>query len=88
MERLAPPPKDRPIDFPMPVASTARDINAALAKVAEAVGAGTLTPGGKHRGASRNSPVFETVDLEDRLSDWRRNKRKAGDEHATDSETS
>ena len=45
MERLAPPPKDRPIDFPMRPATTAREINTALAKVAEAVGAGTLTPG-------------------------------------------
>src|SRR5271157_4710105 len=26
MERLAPPPKDRPINFPMPPASTAREI--------------------------------------------------------------
>ena len=43
MERLAPAPKDRPIDFPLPAANSAREINMALANVAEAVGAGTPT---------------------------------------------
>jgi hypothetical protein len=44
MERLAPPPKDRPITFPIPPATTARDINVAFAAVVAAVSAGALTP--------------------------------------------
>jgi len=70
MERLAPPPKDRPIDFPIPPAGTAREINIALAKVAEAVGAGTLTPGEGNSLAALlevHRRGIESADLEDRI---------------------
>lgn len=70
MERLAAPPKDRPIDFPIPPATTAREINLALAKVAEAVGAGTLTPGEGNSLAALlevHRRGIETADLEDRI---------------------
>jgi hypothetical protein len=70
MERLAPPPKDRPIDFPISPASTAREINVALAKVAEAVGARTLTPGERNSLAPLlevHRRDIESADLEDRI---------------------
>ena len=70
MERLAPPPKDRPVDFPIPPATTAREINLALAKVAEAVGAGTLTPGEGNSLAALlevHRRGIESADLEDRI---------------------
>jgi hypothetical protein len=70
MERLAPPPKDRPIDFPIPPATTVREINMALAKVAEAVGAGTLTPGEGNSLAALlevHRRGIESADLEDRI---------------------
>jgi hypothetical protein len=70
MERLAPPPKDRPIDFPMRAASTVRDINNALAEVAAAVGAGNLTPGEGNSLAALlevHRRGIETSDLEDRV---------------------
>jgi hypothetical protein len=70
MERLAPPPKDRPVDFPIPPATTAREINMALAKVAEAVGAGTLTPGEGNSLAALlevHRRGIESADLEDRI---------------------
>ena len=70
MERLAPPPKDRPIDFPIPPAATAREINMALAKVAEAVGTGTLTPGEGNSLAALlevHRRGIESADLEDRI---------------------
>ncbi len=44
MERLAPPRKERSIDFPLRPATTAADVSLAMAKVVEAVGAGTITP--------------------------------------------
>lgn len=70
MERLAPPPKDRPIDFPIPPATTAREVNMALAQVAEAVGAGTLTPGEGNSLAALlevHRRGIESADLEDRI---------------------
>ena len=70
MERLAPPPKDRPITFPIPVATTARDVNLALAKVAEAVGAGVLTPAEGNSLAALleiHRSGIETADLEERI---------------------
>jgi hypothetical protein len=70
MERLAPPPKDRPIDFPIPAATTAREINIALSKVAEAVGTGTLTPGEGNSVAALlevHRRGIETTNLEDRV---------------------
>jgi hypothetical protein len=70
MERLAPAPKDRPIDFSIPPATTAREISMALAKVAEAVGAGTLTPLEGNSLASLlevHRRGIETSDLEDRI---------------------
>jgi hypothetical protein len=70
MERLAPPPKDRPIDFPFPPATTAREINLTLAKVAQAVGGGTLTPGEGNSLAALlevHRRSIESADLEDRI---------------------
>lgn len=70
MERVAPPPKDRPIDFPIPLATTAHEINVALAKVAEAVGGGILTPGEGNSLAALlevHRRGVETADLEDRI---------------------
>jgi hypothetical protein len=70
MERLAPPPKDRPIDFPIPAATTAREINIALSKVAEAVGAGILTPGEGNSLATlleAHRRGIEAADMEDRV---------------------
>jgi hypothetical protein len=71
MERLAPPPKDYPINFPIPRATTVREINMALAKVAEAVGAGTLTPGEGNSLAAALLEVhrrgIESADLEERI---------------------
>jgi len=70
MERLAPPPRDRPIDFPMRAPSTARDVNIALAKVAEGVGAGIITPGEGNSVAAildAHRRGIETADLEDRI---------------------
>jgi hypothetical protein len=81
MERLAPPPKDRPIDFPIPPATTAREINMALAKVAEAVGAGTITPGEGNSLAALlevHRRGIESADLEDRLERLERESDQRG----------
>ena len=70
MERLAPAPKDRPICFPIPRVTTAREVSAALADVASAVGAGTLTPGEGHSVASLlelHRRGIESADLEERI---------------------
>jgi hypothetical protein len=69
MERLAPPPRDRPVNFPIQPATTAREINITLAKVAEAVGAGSLTPGEGNSLAALlevHRRGIESADLEDR----------------------
>jgi len=61
-ERLAPPPKDRHIDFPIPAATTGREINMALTKMAEGVSPGTLTPGeGKQPGRPARSPPLSRL---------------------------
>jgi hypothetical protein len=86
MERLAPPPKDRSIDFPMPAASTAREINIALAKVAEAVGAGTLTPGEGNSLAALlevHRRCIETADLEDRVERLEKETNEKGQTMST-----
>ena len=70
MERLAPSPKDRPIDFPIPGASTAREINAVLAKVVEAVGEGRITTGEGNSLAvllEAQRKGIETADIEARV---------------------
>lgn len=70
MERLAPPPKDRPINFPVPAVSTLREINVALAEVVDAVGAGTITPGEGNSLAALlevHRKGIETADLEARV---------------------
>jgi hypothetical protein len=79
MERLAPPPKDRPIDFPIPPATTAREINMALAKVAEAVGTGALTPGEGNSLAALlevHRRGIESADLEDRIERLEKEKER------------
>lgn len=87
MERLAPPPKDRPVDFPIPPATTAREINMALAKVAEAVGAGTLTPGEGNSLAALlevHRRGIESADLEDRIERLEKESDERGRRSAPD----
>ena len=81
MERILPAPKDRPIRFPIPAASTAREINLALAKVTEAVGAGVLTP----LEATNLAALFEvqrkaieTTDLEERIRELEKGQGERG----------
>ncbi len=45
LERLAPPRKDAPVQFPLPRMTTARDAAEAAGAVLEAVAEGDLTPG-------------------------------------------
>lgn len=45
LERITPPRKDAPVQFPMPLMASARDAATAAASVIEAVSVGTLTPG-------------------------------------------
>ena len=70
MEGLAPPPKDSPIDFPVPAASTVRGINITRAKITKTVGAGALTPA-EGTGVAALLEVhrrsIETTELEDRI---------------------
>lgn len=44
MERICPPRKDRPVNFPLPDLKTADDAVTATATIVAAVGAGELTP--------------------------------------------
>ena len=70
MERLAPALKDRAINFPIRPPASAREINNTLAKVAQAVGAGTLTPAEGNSIAALlevHRRGVETADLEDRI---------------------
>jgi len=70
MERIAPPPKDRPINFPMPRATTAKEMVTSLAEIAEAVGDGVLSPGEANALADlleARRRVIETADLEERI---------------------
>jgi hypothetical protein len=81
MERIAPAPKDRPLFCPVPAASTAREINLALAKVTEAVGAGVLTPLEASSLAALfevQRKVIETTDLEERIRALERGQGKKG----------
>jgi hypothetical protein len=45
IDRICPPRKDRPVTFPLPPITSARDAAAIMAAVAEAVAAGRVTPG-------------------------------------------
>jgi hypothetical protein len=81
MERLAPPPKDRPVYFPIPAVATAREINVALSKVAEAVSAGSLTPGEGNSLAAlldTHRRGIETADLEARLEQLENKTNEGG----------
>ena len=44
LERIAPPRKDRPVNFALPKLETADDAAAAMAAIAEGVASGELTP--------------------------------------------
>jgi hypothetical protein len=81
MERLAPSPKDRPIDFPIPPATTAHEINLTLAKVVQAVGAGALTPGEGNSLAALleiHRRLIESADLEDRIDRLEKKSAEGG----------
>jgi Family of unknown function (DUF5681) len=45
LDRICPPRKDRPVTFPLPPITSARDAADIMAAVAEAVAAGRVTPG-------------------------------------------
>jgi hypothetical protein len=82
IERLAPAPKDRPISFTLPVASTVREISAALAELAHAVAIGDLTPTEANSVAALlegQRKVLESVELEQRVSELEKaiNERKS-----------
>ncbi len=81
MERLASPRKDRPIYFPMPAVSTAREVNIAVAMVTEAVGAGILTPGEGNSLAALldvHRRGIETAELETRIERLERETEERG----------
>jgi hypothetical protein len=81
MERIAPAPKDRPLFCPVPAASTAREINFALAKVMQSVGAGLLTPLEATSLAALfevQRKVIETTDLEERIRELERGQGEKG----------
>jgi hypothetical protein len=81
MERIAPAPRDRPLYCPVPAASTASEINLALAKVTEAVGAGVLTPLEATSLAALfevQRKVIETTDLEERIRELEKVQREKG----------
>jgi Family of unknown function (DUF5681) len=69
-ERLAPAPRDRPLQLDLPPAESAREINLAVAKVIEAVAAGAITPGEGNSLATLlevHRRGIETTDLEARI---------------------
>jgi hypothetical protein len=81
MERLAPPTKERPVNFPIQPATTAREINITLAKLTEAVGAGTLTPGEGNSLAALievQRRVIECADLEARIEQLEKKSDEMG----------
>jgi hypothetical protein len=45
MERLLPPPKDRPVEIDLPPVQTVGQVSAALATVSRAISEGQITPG-------------------------------------------
>jgi hypothetical protein len=71
LERIAPPRKDAPISFDLPVISTAGDTLNASAAVLSAVAMGEITPG--EAGAvmsllTAHKQIVETCDIEARLA--------------------
>jgi len=71
IERLAPPPKDAPVRFPIPAMETVADASRAIGAIVAAVGAGELTPAEAERVASLIDTwrkAVETADLEARIA--------------------
>lgn len=70
LERICPPPRDRPIQFTAPDIATGADVPKALAAVIRAVAAGELTPSEGSALASlldRYRAAYELADIETRL---------------------
>lgn len=71
IERLAPPPKDVPVRFPLPAMQTAADAASAVGSILSAVAAGDLTPAEAERVAGLIDTwrkAIETADLERRIA--------------------
>jgi hypothetical protein len=71
LQRIWPARKSRPIALTLPAIQSASDVVAAVGAVADAVGAGEITPDEGHAVASileAKRRAIETVDLESRLS--------------------
>jgi hypothetical protein len=69
LDRLAPPPRERAVRVPLK-ASTAREIQAAMERISEAVGEGELTPAEGQRLAGMldlQRRVLDSVELEERV---------------------
>jgi Family of unknown function (DUF5681) len=70
LERLCAPRKDRPVAFPLPPITTARDAADVMGAVAEAVAAGLLTPGDAAEYAKvidAYVKAYQTAELNDRV---------------------
>ena len=71
LDRLAPPPKDRPIQIAMPCLAGLQDMTIATAAVVDAVTSGTITPSEGEAIAKlieTHRRAVELVDLETRLT--------------------
>jgi hypothetical protein len=80
LDRLAPPPKDRPIQIPMPSFAGVQDMTTATAAVVDAVTSGTITPGEGEAIAKLievHRRAVELVDLEARLARLEQQKGQA-----------
>ena len=70
LDRIAPPRRGRPVEFPLGVVETTSDVVAALGSLVEATATGTLTPEEAQSVAAvieLKRRALETVDLERRL---------------------
>lgn len=71
MERIAPPAKDKPVSFDMPLMKSAQSASEAAGSVLSAVGEGCLTPleAARIMGlVDSYRRILELTDLEDRLA--------------------
>jgi hypothetical protein len=80
LDRLAPPPKDRPIQITMPRLAGVQDMTTATAAVVDAVTSGTITPSEGEAIAKLievHRRAVELVDLEARLARLEQQKGQA-----------
>lgn len=71
MDRIAPPPKDRPISFALPPVAEARDHPRAISALLVGVASGALTPAEAHAVANlleQHRRSIELVELESRIA--------------------